>query len=785
MVTTSPALLAAAGQLLPPDVALVHQEHRSSMHRLAGREALLAFAPRADVVGVPAQREGDWLREQLGEVAPATWVLPPVLPPGPRPRSLLDRRLIVAGGPLTPEKQHHHMVRAFGRVADQLPDWRLRILGAGPQRGLVFQTIRRMGLYDRVELPGPVGDSADEWAAAGLSLLTSRREGPPLHLLEAMAAGVPVIAYDCPTGPGDLIRDRYDGVLVAQDDEVGLAAALLELAGDDGLRSSLGAAARESSRRHRPEVVAGVWEEMLHHAAGTRRLRGTQPASEPLTGQLPSSGDEAAAAPSPVRAEDLAHLTPAAARRTALDLATAAARTSAPEWFVLPARASEPPVVVVPRSDRTAFLDTLADTAAPAYLSLAVSEGDHWQPRRGSISETARALRSTTAARVSLEPWPQAAGNPHHLSRDAGVRIEFWSRTPSGELAAPVPNPFGLRVPPGSAREAMVVEGVPVAGLPGLAGPFPDQCRFPVDVVYTWVDDQDPTWRERMLAARAAASGASSEKESSGEARFRSRDELRYSLRSIHMFAPWVRRIHVVTAGQTPEWLRETAEVRVVDHREILPADALPTFNSHAIETALHQVPDLSEHFIYVNDDVFLARPTRPEQFFTAGGHSAVFMAPWPIGVDGHDRRTFILAAHNNRRLLQDRFGVTITRTLAHTPHPHRRSVLERLTEEFPEQLATTARSRFRSEHDVSVASSLAQHYGLLTGTAVEADIATRFVDLSNIGVERKLARLDSREWDTFCLGDQHDYAIPVEEVGDILHAFLESYFPVRPAWEV
>jgi hypothetical protein len=287
-----------------------------------------------------------------------------------------------------------------------------------------------------------------------------------------------------------------------------------------------------------------------------------------------------------------------------------------------------------------------------------------------------------------------------------------------------------------------------------------------------------------MLTARHAASAASSDRESSGEARFRSRDELRYSLRSLHLFAPWVRRVHIVTAGQTPAWLQETPDVRVVDHREILPADALPTFNSHAIETALHRVPDLTEHFVYVNDDVFLARPTRAEQFFTPGGQSAVFMAPWPIGLDGHDRRTFILAAHHNRALLRDRFGVTITRTLAHTPHPHRRSVLERLAEEFPEAVAATARSRFRSEHDVSVASSLAQHYGLLTGTAVEADLASRFVDLSNIAVERKLARLNSREWDTFCLGDQHDYAIPTEEVGDLLHAFLESYFPVRPPWE-
>ncbi|MET1059334.1 MAG: stealth conserved region 3 domain-containing protein [Nocardioides sp.] len=780
VVTPTPGLLAAAAQLLPSGVVLVHQEHRSSMHRHAGQEGLLAFAPRADVVVVPAQREADWLRTQLGDRAPTTRVIPPMLPAGPRPRSLLDQPLIVAGGPLVPEKQHHHMIRAFAHIADQLPEWRLRILGAGPQRELLFQTIRRAGLYDRVELPGPTPDIASSWATAGISLLTSRREGIALPVLEAMAAGVPVIAYDCPTGPADLIRNGQNGVLVAQDDRVGLASALLELARDPALRALLGAAALDTSLPFHAPVVAQQWEEMLQHALGSRRERSSGRA---VPSASPSQAGTTPVSPH-VRATDIAEVRPVVARRTALEVASVAAGASAPDWFVLPAHGSEPPVVVVPQPERDAFLETLAGVDAPAYLSLSVSEGDYWQARRGPIHDMARFLRTTMAPVLSLEPWAQVDGAAHHLSHAAGVRVEFWSRTPGGKLAAPGPNPYALRVPPEIAREAVVLEGVPVPGLPGLTGPFSNECRFPIDVVYTWVDDQDPGWRSSLQAARSAASGTSAEQENSGDARFRSRDELRYSLRSIHMFAPWVRRIHIVTAGQTPAWLRDSDQVRVVDHREILPADALPTFNSHAIETALHRVPGLTEHFLYFNDDVFLGRPTRPEQFFTPSGQAAVFPAPWPIGVEGHDRRTFILAAHNNRRLLEQRFGVTITSTLAHTPHPHRRSVLERLTEEFPEQIAATARSRFRAEHDLSVASSLAQHYGLITGSAVEADLAERFVDLSTIAVERKLTRLRAREWDTFCLGDQHEYAIPVDEVGDLVRTFLESYFPVRPPWE-
>ena len=101
-------------------------------------------------------------------------------------------------------------------------------------------------------------------------------------------------------------------------------------------------------------------------------------------------------------------------------------------------------------------------------------------------------------------------------------------------------------------------------------------------------------------------------------------------MRSVHLFAPWVRTIHLVTAGQRPDWLADDAaldgRVRVVDHREILPADALPTFNSQAIETALHRVPGLAEHFVYLNDDVFLGRAARPELFFSPGGGFAAFV---------------------------------------------------------------------------------------------------------------------------------------------------------------
>jgi hypothetical protein len=280
--------------------------------------------------------------------------------------------------------------------------------------------------------------------------------------------------------------------------------------------------------------------------------------------------------------------------------------------------------------------------------------------------------------------------------------------------------------------------------------------------------------------------GTAQTRESSGQARFIAHDELRYSLRSIHLFAPWVRRIHLVTAGQTPAWLDvDHPMVNLVDHAQILPADALPTFNSHAIETSLHRIEGLAEHFVYFNDDFLLGRPVRPEKFFTSAGHSATFFSRMTVGLtDAPDAAPYLKAAWNNRALLQEAFGAVTTRTLAHAPYAHRVSVLEELTDRFPEPLAATARSPFRNDTDVSTLSSLAQHYALLTGRALEAEPSLTFVNLSNADVPRQLSKVLARDQDFICLAEHHDHALSLDRLDALLADFYVSYFPLAAPWE-
>ncbi|WKN49401.1 stealth conserved region 3 domain-containing protein [Nocardioides sp. Arc9.136] len=778
VVTVTPALLASAVQLLPDHVTVVHQEHRSSSDRASGLEPLLAHAPQADVVALLTPSAETWLRERLGEVAPETVVVPDPLPIGFVPRSRLDRRTIVAAGRLVPEKQFTKLVAAFGLVADRMPGWRLRICGEGPQRNEILRQVRKDGLWDRVELPGAVPDMRGEWAKASISAVTSRAEGLPLVAQEAMAAGVPVASFDCGSGPRELIEHEVSGLLVGPESVAGMAAALLRLASDDELRHRLGAGAHRAARQYDAHALAerwlGVFADARARRAGRGRLEARALAKPPRRRR---SAD-------PVTAPGV---TPLEARRTALRLAVDAARAASDAWFVVPPDGPTPPVVAVPMSARRSVLDHLAAADVPAYLSLRDPAQHGWHERRAPVAELARDLRRGMTTQVSLEPWPEdpATGRPGLLAHGGTVDLQFWESTVDGDLVAPRRNRWVQRVPPGTVLVDHDVDGVTVRTLPLMAEPTFDQCRFPVDVVYTWVDGNDPEWNDARAARLSQVTGTATTREASGRARFVHRDELRHSMRSVHLFAPWVRHIYLVTAGQRPAWLGDHPQVTVVDHREILPADALPTFSSHAIETALHRIPGLSEQWVYLNDDVFLGRPVRPEQLFTPAGQNAVFLSTTTVGPDDDPGApAYLRAAWNNRRVLREAFGATTTSTLAHTPHPHRVSVLEEITERFPEELARTARSPFRSETDVSVLSSLAQHYGLATGSAYLGSAEHSFVNVSNSDVAWQLQRLLDRQQDFFCLGDHHDHAATATRLDRLLREFYAAYYPVAAPWE-
>jgi hypothetical protein len=220
------------------------------------------------------------------------------------------------------------------------------------------------------------------------------------------------------------------------------------------------------------------------------------------------------------------------------------------------------------------------------------------------------------------------------------------------------------------------------------------ECRFPVDVVCTWTDGE----------------------------------RLRHSLRSVHLFAPWVRRIHLVTSGQVPEWLD-------ADH---------PMVTTHAIATPLHEIEGVAEHFVHFDDGVFLGRPVKPELFFSPSGSMAIFNSNRPIG----------LADAPDRRLPHEATGAVITHHPAATPRAQRKSIPGGL------------------------------HAGLLTGQAHVAEPSLTLVDLGTADVKRQLAHALGRDQDFIGLADHVDHALSSDKLDALLADFYRDYFPVAAPWE-
>jgi hypothetical protein len=510
-----------------------------------------------------------------------------------------------------------------------------------------------------------------------------------------------------------------------------------------------------------------------------------------------------------------AQVTPAGVRRDNLDRVVSALDTAGIDWFRVPVESLTGTALAVRESDRDRTVSVLeALTASDAGRLEIVLPRRSRQPRR-----------ARRAAKVLRASWPVTDRRGGLVfGTEFGCEIEFWrkegrkegqeeaqeegqeeaqeeAREDDGTLIGPRSNPVADVVPAGEPA-VFAPEHVfgPFCG-PGETVHYrtrdvftmvsPDRVSFPIDVVYTWVDGNDPAWRERKARAlRENGWVAEVSDQSANESRFVSRDELCYSMRSLHAFAPWVRHVFLVTDGQVPAWLDTShPRITVVPHREIFgDTGRLPTFNSQAIESRLHRIPGLAEHFLYLNDDVFLGRPVAPEMFFTPGGLTRFF--PSTALVDSAPRLPSDPPANsagkNNRRLIQEAFGRVLTRKMKHTPHPSRRSVLAEIELRFAEHVEATAAHQFRHPDDISLLSSLQQYYAYLTGRAAPGEIRYMYTDLADPSTPFRLSRLlHDRHLDAFCLNDTDSDPAAADEQAALLADFLPAYLPFPSPFEL
>lgn len=175
-----------------------------------------------------------------------------------------ERKLMLAVGRLVPQKGFDILLRAFSAIKDEAPAWDLVIIGEGVLRPALERQISEAGLRQRVSLPGRAGNVADWYRRADLYVMSSRFEGFPMTLGEAMAHGCACISFDCDTGPRDLIRDGVDGILVAPVDcSERLAQKLLEVSRDERMRLELGKNALSVRERYSLDTVLNRWGSII------------------------------------------------------------------------------------------------------------------------------------------------------------------------------------------------------------------------------------------------------------------------------------------------------------------------------------------------------------------------------------------------------------------------------------------------------------------------------------------------------------------------------------------
>ncbi|WP_146792662.1 stealth family protein [Agrococcus baldri] len=445
------------------------------------------------------------------------------------------------------------------------------------------------------------------------------------------------------------------------------------------------------------------------------------------------------------------------------------------------------PIIAVDRARRKQLAAALASAFAhePFYAEPIAPER---AVGRGAVLLADGRLaghKKASAMRV-YRPRVEPAGRLRY-GPETAVQLELW-RFGEETLVAPLPNAVMRASMP---RREAVGETVLRFGrewqtIQHMWEPLASDVTFDIDMVFSWVDGSSTEF-QRARAERMAGYVVGEGDDS--EARFRQIDELKYALRSVHMYAPWVRRIFIATDSPVPAWLAEHPRITIVRAEQMFAdPSVLPTHNSHAVEAQLHNIEGLSEHFLYSNDDMFFGRQLEPDAFFSPGGVTKFVEATTRIGLgetdpgrSGHDN-----AARFNRSLLRERFGAVTTRHLEHCAAPLRRSVLAEMEREFPEDFRRTAASRFRSATDISVTNSLYHYYALMTGRAVQQRaVKVQYVETT---LRASLPAMDrllrKRDQDMFCLNDGSRPELDADERNTAVTEFLEAYFPIPAPWE-
>ncbi len=307
-----------------------------------------------------------------------------------------------------------------------------------------------------------------------------------------------------------------------------------------------------------------------------------------------------------------------------------------------------------------------------------------------------------------------------------------------------------------------------------------------IDIVLPWVDGNDPIWREKKEQYLLNSN------ELNNEDRYRDWDNLHFIFRGIEEFMPWINNVFFITYGHLPKWLNTNhSKLKIIKHEDYMPKEFLPTFSSHSIELNLHRIKNLSEKFIYFNDDFFILKPIRKEEFFK--NNLPVDMAIMDMAHDGIIRHIdsnnidIISKNHNRhispklvkRRIVLDNFSKWFNLgygkynfqnlllmyfrfftgfKINHHPQSYLKSTFNNVWEIEKELLEKVSQNKFRTNEDVN--QYLFRYWQLVKGNFVPAN-KKNFIDARAFGVIRTLENanqiskdIKSNRYKFYCIND-------------------------------
>ena len=324
-----------------------------------------------------------------------------------------------------------------------------------------------------------------------------------------------------------------------------------------------------------------------------------------------------------------------------------------------------------------------------------------------------------------------------------------------------------------------------------------------IDIVVLWVDGSDPEFiREKQTVTGQVAD---LNQENDGEQRYRDYGIFNYWFRMIEKHAPWVNRVYLVTNGQKPEWLNlEHPKLRWITHKEFMPKEYLPSFNSSAIEMNLHRIEDLSENYLYFNDDMYLIKDSQPSDFYKKNQPKllAVYdaLVPWsPFTNIYHNDVELIYRHFPNKKALKSspwkffnyRYGFLVLKNLLllpwgptgyvnqHLPVPMKKSTLAHLWDIEGEILDMTSRNKIR-DYGVDVNQYICQHWQIESNQFFP--MSKNFGETIGLNQVDKLDKIfDDKHKKLLCVNDDSDFK---EE--NLIHfkEILQERYPKKSAFE-